>query len=173
MRWCNVQTNGFTLAWQWPMDITLAWQWPRDWGAFFSTIYVLGGHLLSCLEWDLDNSYPRQLVPRTTRTQDNSYPRQLVPRTTRNPDNSYPGQFLHMWYDMISYMIRYHTIRYHISYRIVSYHIIYHISYHIISYIISYHIISYHIYSFHPILYDDKNSITTYDISWDNISIPN
>ena len=29
------------------MDITLAWQGPRDWGALFSTIYVLGGHLLS------------------------------------------------------------------------------------------------------------------------------
>ena len=24
------------------MDITLAWQWARDWGALFSTIYVLG-----------------------------------------------------------------------------------------------------------------------------------
>ena len=41
---------------------------------------------------DLINSYPRQLVPRTTRTQDNSLPRQLVPRTTRTQDNSYPGQ---------------------------------------------------------------------------------
>ena len=29
------------------MDTTLAWQWARDWGALFSTIYVLGGHLLS------------------------------------------------------------------------------------------------------------------------------
>ena len=42
----------------------------------------------------LDNSYPRQLVPRTTRTQDNSYPRQLVPRTTRTQDNSYPRQLV-------------------------------------------------------------------------------
>ena len=41
-----------------------------------------------------DHSYPRQLVPRTTRTQDNSYPRRLVPRTTRTQDNSYPGQLV-------------------------------------------------------------------------------
>ena len=32
-------------------------------------------------ERDLNNSYPRQLVPRTTRTQDNSYPGQLVPKS--------------------------------------------------------------------------------------------
>ena len=60
---------------------------------------------------DLDNSYQRQLVPRTARTQDNSYPVQLVPkstrtqaksyrghlvpRTTRTQNNSYLGQFLH------------------------------------------------------------------------------
>ena len=31
----------------------------------------------------MNNSYPRHLVPRTTRTQGNSNPRQLVPRTTR------------------------------------------------------------------------------------------
>ena len=48
---------------------------------------------------DLDNSYPRQLVPRTirtkaTRTQDNSYPIQLVARATRSQDNSYPGQLV-------------------------------------------------------------------------------
>ena len=43
---------------------------------------------------DLDNSYPRQLVPKKTRTQGNSYPRQLVPRTTRTQDNSYPGQLV-------------------------------------------------------------------------------
>ena len=43
---------------------------------------------------DLDNSYPRQLVPKTTRTQDNSYPRQLVPKKTRTQDNSYPWQFV-------------------------------------------------------------------------------
>ena len=36
------------------------------------------------------NSYPRHLVPKTTRTQNNSYPRQLVPKTTRTQDNSYP-----------------------------------------------------------------------------------
>ena len=41
-----------------------------------------------------DNSYPGQLVPKTTRTQDNSYPRQLVPKTTRTQDNSYPGQLV-------------------------------------------------------------------------------
>ena len=28
-------------------DITLALQWAKDWGALFSTIYVLGDHLLS------------------------------------------------------------------------------------------------------------------------------
>ena len=44
--------------------------------------------------WDLDNSYSRQLVPRTTRTQDNSYPRQHVPKTTRTQENSYPGQLV-------------------------------------------------------------------------------
>ena len=38
----------------------------------------------------MDNSYPRQLVPKTTRTQGISYPRQLVPKTTRTQDNSYP-----------------------------------------------------------------------------------
>ena len=43
---------------------------------------------------DLDNSYPRQLVPRTTRTQDNSYPGQLVPKTTRTQDNSYTRQLV-------------------------------------------------------------------------------
>ena len=32
------------------MDITLAWQWARDWGALFSTIYVLGGHLI-VMKW--------------------------------------------------------------------------------------------------------------------------
>ena len=41
-----------------------------------------------------DNSYPGQLVPKTTRTQDNSYPRQLVPRTARTQDNSYPTVWL-------------------------------------------------------------------------------
>ena len=43
---------------------------------------------------DLDNSYPRQLVPRTIRTQGNSYPGQLVPKTTRTQDNSYPRQLV-------------------------------------------------------------------------------
>ena len=38
------------------------------------------------------NSYPRHLVPKTTRTQDISYPRQLVPKTTRTQDDSYPRQ---------------------------------------------------------------------------------
>ena len=42
----------------------------------------------------MDNSYPRQLVPKTTRTQDNSYPRQLVLRTTRTQDNSYPRRLV-------------------------------------------------------------------------------
>ena len=56
----------------------------------------------------MDNSYPRRLVPKTTRTHDDSYPRHLVPKTTRTQagrlatnttrtqDNSYPdpGQFL-------------------------------------------------------------------------------
>ena len=37
-----------------------------------------------------DNSYPGQLVPKTTRTHDNLCPRQLVLRTTRTQDNSYP-----------------------------------------------------------------------------------
>ena len=36
------------------MDITLAWQWARDRGALFSAIYVLGGHLLSGLEYVAD-----------------------------------------------------------------------------------------------------------------------
>ena len=40
------------------------------------------------------NSYPGQLVPKTTRTQDNSYPRRLVPRTTPTQDNSYPRQLV-------------------------------------------------------------------------------
>ena len=42
----------------------------------------------------MDNSYPRQLVPRTTRTQDNSYSGQLVPKTTRTQDNSYPRRLV-------------------------------------------------------------------------------
>ena len=42
----------------------------------------------------MDNSYPRQLIPRTTRTQDNPYPGQLVPKTTRTQDNSYPWQLV-------------------------------------------------------------------------------
>ena len=46
---------------------------------------------MSCTQ---DNSYPRPLVPKSTRKQDNSYPRQLVPRTTRTQDNSYPGHFV-------------------------------------------------------------------------------
>ena len=41
-----------------------------------------------------DNSYPRRLIPKTTRTQDNSYPRRLVPRTTRTQDDSYPSKFV-------------------------------------------------------------------------------
>ena len=41
-----------------------------------------------------DNSYPGQLVPRTTGTQGDLCPRQLVPRTTRTLDESYPGQLL-------------------------------------------------------------------------------
>ena len=44
--------------------------------------------------WIMDNSYPRQLVPKASRTQDNSYSRQLVPRTSPNQDNSYPRQIL-------------------------------------------------------------------------------
>ena len=44
---------------------------------------------------DLDNSYPRQIVPRTIvpkrpRTQVNSYPEQLAQKGTRTQDNSYP-----------------------------------------------------------------------------------
>ena len=42
----------------------------------------------------MDNSYPRQLVPRTTRTQDNSYPGLLAPKTARTQDNSYPRQLV-------------------------------------------------------------------------------
>ena len=37
---------------------------------------------------DLNNSYPRQLVPKIIRTQDNSNTGQLVPKTTRTQDNS-------------------------------------------------------------------------------------
>ena len=44
--------------------------------------------------WDLDNSYSRQLVPKTTRTQNNSYPRQLVSRTSRTQDNTCPKQLV-------------------------------------------------------------------------------
>ena len=39
-------------------------------------------------EWDLDNSYPRQCIPRT----DNWYPGRLVPRATRTQINQYTGQ---------------------------------------------------------------------------------
>ena len=45
---------------------------------------------LNIHQWIMDNSYPRQLVPKSTRAQDNSYPRQLIPRITRAQDNSYP-----------------------------------------------------------------------------------
>ena len=38
---------------------------------------ALNNHAIDDLVGGLDNSYPRQLVPRTTRIQDNSYPRQL------------------------------------------------------------------------------------------------
>ena len=36
-------------------------------------------HVYMCryIEWDLDNSYPRQIVPKTIRTKDNPYPRRL------------------------------------------------------------------------------------------------
>ena len=49
---------------------------------------------------DLDNSYPRQIVPRTIvpkrpRTQVNSYPEQLAQKGTRTQDNSYPSQLVH------------------------------------------------------------------------------
>ena len=39
-------------------------------------------------------SYPRQLVPKSTCTQNNSYTRELVPRTTRTKVNSYTGQLV-------------------------------------------------------------------------------
>ena len=109
-----------------------------------------------------------QLVPKTTRTQDNSYPGQLVPKTTRTQDNSYPGQLVpkttRMWYHIISHIISYHTIPCH---------------YILISQPGNMYTLNWEpfrcrtIYSFYPFPYDDENSTTTYDISWDNISIPN
>ena len=42
----------------------------------------------------MDNSYTRQLVTKTNRTQDNSYSRQLLPKTTGTQDNSYPGHLV-------------------------------------------------------------------------------
>ena len=59
-------------------DTENCWASSRSWNSDWETLGVR----------DLDNSYPRQLVPRTTRTEDNSYPSQLVPRTTRTKDNS-------------------------------------------------------------------------------------
>ena len=41
------------------------------------------------------NSYPRQLIHRTSRTKGNSYPRQHVPNIVRNQDSSYPWQLAH------------------------------------------------------------------------------
>ena len=73
---------------------------------FQSEANMLFENLSSCFAthgalyiWDLDNSYPSQLAPRTTRIQDNSYPgqlvpRQLVPRTTSTQVNSYPGHLV-------------------------------------------------------------------------------
>ena len=123
-------------------------------------------------EASICDKWSGQIIPKTTRTQDNSYPRQFVPRTTRTQDNSYPGQLVPMWYDIISYMIRYHTIRYHI----ISYMNVIFI---LISQPGNMYTLNWEpfrcrtIYSFYPFLYDDKNNITTYEISWDNISIPN
>ena len=58
----------------------------------FSTTPIGKCNRFGSLVGIMDNSYPRQLVPRTTRTQDNSYPGQLVPKTTRTQDDSYPRQ---------------------------------------------------------------------------------
>ena len=61
------------------------------------TINQLSKIFRSCIDCSfriMDNSYPRQLIPRTIRTQDNSYPGQLVPKTTRTQDNSYPRQLV-------------------------------------------------------------------------------
>ena len=146
-----------------------------------------------------DNSYPRQLVPKTTRTQDNSYPGQLVPRwyDMKWCDMIWCDVMRRdmMWYDMIRYdiisYIWYDTIlcdtischiisRYDvISYHIISYHILYNVIFMLISQPGNMYTLNWEtfrcrtIYSFYPLLYDDKNNITTYDISWDNISLPN
>ena len=98
---------------------------------------------------DLDNSYPKQLVPRTTRTQDNSYPGQLVPKTTRTQDNSYPGQLVPKTTraqdnsypgQLVPKTTRTHVVWYDMKGCDISY---------IISYIISYHITSHHFTSHH------------------------
>ena len=49
------------------------------------------------INWDLDNSYPGQLVPKTTRTQDNSYTGQLVPKTIRTQGTDIHSTNLVMW----------------------------------------------------------------------------
>ena len=43
---------------------------------------------------ELGNVYPRQILPRTIRTQGNSYIRQLEPKTTHIQDNSHPWQLV-------------------------------------------------------------------------------
>ena len=94
---------------------------------------------------DLDIYYPRQLVPRTSRTQDNSSPRQLMPKTTRTQDNPYPRQTVPMWFNMIWNNVRWDDIWYDVIwYDMISSHIT--MRYHISNHIISCHIILYHIW---------------------------
>ena len=75
------------------------WSWKTIGHLFYTTLsWIMVNsyprHLVPKTTRTQDNSYPRHLVPKTTRTQDNSHPRQLVPKTTRTQDNSYPGQLV-------------------------------------------------------------------------------
>ena len=81
-------------------------------------------------EWNVDGHVhsfvrpPFSCDPLLHRRQDNSYPGQLVPKTTRTQDNSYPRQLIPMWYDMIwNEVIWYITPNHTISYITIRYHI--------------------------------------------------
>ena len=50
--------------------------------------------ILRQLKGELDNLFPGQIIPRTTRMQDNSHMGDLVPRTVCTQDNSNPQQLV-------------------------------------------------------------------------------
>ena len=75
-------------------ELGISYLWQQNW-LTLSIWQKRNNRNTSYVFWrDLDNSYPRQLVPRTIRTQDDSYPGQLVPKSTRAQVNSYPRQLV-------------------------------------------------------------------------------